>query len=222
MSWKQVIVVLAALAPAASQAAVIRTSQDVFAGGDFAFGVYDDNYMPTFDTSLGTLTAVRVHLDGLLQWGQPFVAETESPGPGTYETESAVFIYGNGGSWEFDGPTQFHNFTSYVEGASQNVEFQEAFSDDPTVYLDPTNPEDLVINLGAAAFCVSNCIDELTDDVLGYFSGTLRTTFIYSPAFPVPEPSSMLVFLTGAGLLGFAAHRRTGVSVSSPEFASRN
>ncbi len=201
---------LAALAAVGSQAdaAVVRNSQDVFAAGDFAFGAYDDNYMPTFDPSLGTLTAVRVHLAGVLEWGEPLIAETESPGPGTYETISSIFIFGNDATWEIDGPTEFHNFTYLIEGVSQQVAIQGSFFDDPSLFQDPSNPEDLVVNPFAAAFCAGNCIEDFSDDSGGFFSGTLRTTFIYTPAFPAPEPSSLMMFLTGAALLGCAARRR--------------
>ncbi len=77
--------------------------------------------MPTFDTSLGTLTAVRVHLDGVLEWGEPIIAETESPGPGTYETIASVFVFNTENLWELDGPTEFHNFAYLIEGVSQEV-----------------------------------------------------------------------------------------------------
>lgn len=65
-----------------------------------------------------------------------------------------------------------------------------------------------MIEPAAAAFCVKNCIESYDDDVWGLFDGTLRTTFIYTPAFPVPEPSSFLLVLTGAALLGFATRIR--------------
>lgn len=87
MSFKQIMATLTVFAAVASRAdaAVIRSSQDFDLAGDFATGLYDDNYLPTFDSSLGTLTAVRVHLDGVMGWDDPLIAVTEWPGPGTYE-----------------------------------------------------------------------------------------------------------------------------------------
>jgi hypothetical protein len=208
MSWKQALVALTVLVPVTSQAdaAAVTFSQDVYAQGDFATGVYDDNYMPTFDSSLGTLNSVRIHLAGMLDWGQPFVAETETPNTvGTVQTLGSVLVFGNDGiSREIDAPTQTHKFRSEIDGFSGTMSIHGTFSDDASLYLDPFNPEDLLIEPFAAVICGSNCINEFSDDASGLFSGTLQATFVYTPVSSVPEPSSFLLFLSGAALLGGA------------------
>jgi hypothetical protein len=192
------------------RAAVITQTQGVFLTGDFAIGDdIADNYMPIFDPALGTLNAVHVTLDSTLEWGQPFLVAAIPPNAtGIIQAIGGTFIYGYSNYWEIDAPPQYHSFRTYAEGFYPVFHIHELLSDEPSLYLDPANPEDLVIQPYGGDLCFRNCIVYFSDDARGFLSGTLITTFVYTPARSVPEPSSLLLFLTG----GIASLAATGLA----------
>jgi len=204
--------VLAALtiSMSAANAASYSVGQGFYASGDFATGVYDDNYMPSFDTARGTLDDVLIRVNSTLQWGEPFVATSTPDQTGVVEDIGAAHIFGDDGDWEFDAPARFVSFRGNAPTMFPSFSIQGTFYDDPSLYLDPSNPEDLLVVPTASESCYSNCIELFEDDAGGTLSGTLTTTFFYTPFPHIPEPAGWsLLLLSGLATAGLRFRRRS-------------
>jgi hypothetical protein len=139
------------LAAAPAEAAIVSITQPIGVGGNLATGDEENQnlYLSTFDPSLGTLLSTSIRVQGILDWGEPFVTAAY---PGPLETISS-----GGGLVIFDedfniittqnrqGPTFRAAGTDDVSGAlSFNVGGTLPAGDDST-YLN--------LNLGAYAIC---------------------------------------------------------------------
>lgn len=173
--------------------------------GDFPLGAYDDEFL-SFDPSLGELKKVNISVAGTLDWGQLFFAE--SPGIGTIQALGSLSVFGGNSSLSVDAPPRLGKFDRVSNGFFPEFRMRGSFSDDPSLYQDPSNPVDVETTVQAADVCFSNCSVDLLDDSFGRFLGTMRATFVYQPANGVPEPSSLALLGVAAATLAGSRLRR--------------
>lgn len=204
-------IALAAAVTTHAYAAGYTVSQPFDEAGDISITDFpEDNYLPTFDPTLGTLTAVDVLVKGNITWEQSGLALAVDPSkPLVMEAFGQVngLMATTGASFGETLPTLTHRYADYSYGFFPVFNVNGTISDDPAAFLDPSNPEDLQLGFSVGTLCISNCSDVsvVFEDAYGEFEGTISTTFLFTPT-GVPEPMS--VTLLGMGLLGLAATRR--------------
>lgn len=193
---------LLAIAPMAllainAHAARIQTTTNFGCGGDYALGVYCDAQVPVFDSTLGTLDDVGVRLQAYNMWEQEVAVE--APPPSIFPIYAGVFVSGE----EIDAPPRYWIVRSASYGFSEGVTLRGAVfansGDDITI-----EPFGEVYTSGCTGYCQIDFIDETYGDL----TGTLTTTFIYTPTGSIPEPSSLALLMLPMVAVGHAVRRR--------------
>jgi hypothetical protein len=191
---------------AASRAGSIATEQSFSGSGDLSTGVFIDNFMPTFDTRLGTLQSVQISMNASLSWSLPIYVDQPAGTSSVFLLSAGADLVGiiDGTSTEIladegtDEISLSYPINEFIN-IGETTTVAGTFNDTPSAYLDPSSPQDLVMTpFGDVFGCEGYCSWSFTGlDAYGSITGTLVTTFFYQPASPIPEPGSAALMIIG-------------------------